>query len=104
MPIPTLAPVLMFGIVAASMFRRMRRQFGKQPLNPGPIKIRLAILGVVAIALIVVAIMRPDLALPLTAGLGGGALIAGINLRLTAASNGRPRAMSTIHTLISVWR
>jgi hypothetical protein len=82
-PTPTLAPVVMFALIAVMMFRRIRRQFGRQPLNPRPITIRLVFLGIVATVLGVLAVMSPDLALPVVAGVCVGGLIAGINLRLT---------------------
>jgi len=83
LPTPTATPVVIFVIVSLMVFRRIRRQFGRQPLNPKRIAGRLVFLGIVAVGLVVVAVVQPDLALPLGAGLCGGALIAGINLRLT---------------------
>jgi hypothetical protein len=83
MPSPNLAPLVPFVLVAVMLFRRIRRQFGRQPLNPRPITIRLVVLGIAAVALIGLAIAQPLVALPMAAGLFIGALIAGINLRLT---------------------
>jgi hypothetical protein len=83
MPTPTLAPLIMIPILGWVVYRRVRRQFGRQPFTPKRHIARLALLGVATVALVVLAFLQPVFALPIAAGLAGGALVAMVNLKLT---------------------
>ncbi len=83
MPTPTLAPLLTIGLIGWIMYRRIRRQFGRQPFTPKRQIARLAVLGLAMLGLLALAIGQIRFALPIGVGLIGGALVAMVNLRLT---------------------
>jgi hypothetical protein len=83
MPTPALAPLMSVPLIGWMMYRRVSRQFGRQPFTPKRQVARLALLGVVTLGLIVLAIMKSEFALPIAAGMLCGAAIGMVNLRLT---------------------
>ncbi len=83
MPTPNLAPLMTIPLIGWMMYRRVSRQFGKQPFTPKRQVARLVLLGVVTLALLVLAFAKPVFALPIAAGLIAGAAIGVVNLRLT---------------------
>ena len=78
-----LAPLLTIPLIGWMMYRRVRRQFGRQPFTPKRHIARLALLGLATAALIVLAFVKLTFALPVAAGLIVGAAIGMANLRLT---------------------
>jgi len=83
MPTPDLTPFATIPIVGWIMYRRIRRQFGRQPLPSKPPVARLVVLALASTVLVVLAFLQPQLPIPVAAGMLGGTVIAGINLRLT---------------------
>jgi len=83
MPTPALAPLMTVPLIGWMMYRRVSRQFGRQPFTPKRQFARLVLLGVATLGLIVVAATRPEFALPMAAGMLCGAVIGMVNLRLT---------------------
>ena len=83
MPTPSLAPLMTIPLIGWMMYRRVSRQFGRQPFTPKRHIARLVVLSLATAALIVLAAMQPGFALPIAAGLIAGAAIGVVNLRLT---------------------
>ncbi len=83
MPTPNLAPLMVVPLMGWAMYRRIRRQFGRQPLQVKPMVVRLVILGLVAMGLVAAAMLTPTLALAIAGGLLLGAAIGATNLKLT---------------------
>jgi hypothetical protein len=83
MPTPALAPLMTIPLIGWIMYRRVSRQFGRQPFTPKRQVARLALLGVVTLGLIAVAATQPTFTLPIAAGLIVGGAIGMANMRLT---------------------
>ena len=77
------APVLFGGLMAWSIYRRVRRNIGQQPLRPARSIFSIVILSLVSVLLIGMSLTMPGL----LAGIGGGFLIGAalgfVGLRLT---------------------
>lgn len=70
-------------LVLFALYRRFRRMFGRQPLQPSRLKVRVVVMAIVVGLFAVRALHSPNVA---AAGLGGfavGALLAYVGLRLT---------------------
>jgi len=83
MPTPALAPLMTLPLIGWMMYRRVSRQFGRQPFTPKRQIARLALFGVLTLGLMVLAATRPEFALPIAAGMLCGGAIGMVNLRLT---------------------
>jgi hypothetical protein len=83
MTTPDYGPMMVLLALGLIVFRRVRRQFGRQAFTPKRQVARLVVLAIVMAVLLVAAFMQPAFALPIGAGLAIGALIAAVNLRLT---------------------
>lgn len=79
-----LGTAISFGLVLFIIYRRFRRNFGRQLLKPGRLKFRIGLLGVIGALLLVPALLSPLQALATAAGLG-----IGITLALWAAKHTR---------------
>jgi len=71
-------PMLLFGI-----YRRVRRNFGRQPLRRGGVLARTGLLALVALGLLAAAAFGSRPGLAGVAGLAGGAMLGLYGLRLT---------------------
>ena len=83
MPTPNLAPLMFIPLMGWAMYRRIRRQFGRQPLRVKPMIVRLIVLALVALALIALAVTVPTMTLAIAGGLLLGVAIGVTNLKLT---------------------
>ena len=83
MPAPNLAPLLILVLPVLIVVRRMRRQFGRQPLQPRALAIRSGLLALVMAGLVAASIPVPEAPVALAAGAVAGLLVALVNLRLT---------------------
>lgn len=76
-------PILIGGLFAWSIYRRVRRNIGRQPLRPARIIVSLVVLSLVSMLLVVGSLPFPKMLL----AMGGGALLGGalgfVGLRLT---------------------
>jgi hypothetical protein len=77
-------PVVILAVVALRVYGRVRRNIGRQPLQPKRLKARIAIYAVVTLLLVAVSItISPRMLIGLGSGLALGALLALAGLRLT---------------------
>jgi hypothetical protein len=78
-----LMPALVSPLVAFMVWRRVRRQFGRQPVRRGPMMARVAILTLVAGLASLAGLHDPRLLEGLAGGLLGGVALGLLGLRLT---------------------
>lgn len=76
-------PILFGGLIAWSIFRRVRRNIGRQKLRPRRITVSIVILSVVSILFLSLALQQLHLLLGIGGGLLLGALLGFVGLRLT---------------------
>ena len=82
MTTPTV-PILFGGLIAWGIYRRVRRNIGRQPLRPVRIIISLVIFSLVTVMLIFGSLAFPKLLLGIGAGVVLGAALGFLGLRLT---------------------
>ncbi|HEV2111028.1 MAG TPA: hypothetical protein VGT99_06725 [Gammaproteobacteria bacterium] len=68
--------IVSVAIVLFFIYRRFRRNFGRQKLRPGRLKFRMGLLGVVGFLLLLPALFSPLRALATVVGLGAGIALA----------------------------
>ena len=78
-----LAPAGFAVLIALMYYRRLRRLFGRQPVQPMRMKFRIAILLLVGALLLLRGALGPQGGLAVVGGLGGGIALAWLGLRLT---------------------
>ena len=78
-----LAPAGFAVLFVFMMYRRFRRLFGRQPVQPARMKRRIGILLVVGALLLARGLFAPATGFATAAGLGGGIALALLGLRLT---------------------
>ena len=78
-----LAPAGFAVLVALMYYRRFRRLFGRQPVQPARMKFRIVFLLFVGALLLARAVLELEAGLAVAAGLGGGVALAWLGLRLT---------------------
>jgi hypothetical protein len=83
-----LMPALVSPLVALMVWRRVRRQFGRQPVRRGAMIARVAILCVVAGLASLAGLHDPRLLGGLAGGLLGGVVLGLVGLRLTRFERG----------------
>jgi len=76
-------PILFGGLIAWSIFRRVRRNIGRQKLRPRRITVSIVILSVVSILFLSMSLQQLHLLLGISGGLLLGALLGFVGLRLT---------------------
>ena len=79
----TLTPLLFAAVVGVVYYRRIRRQFGRQPYQPKRAMARTVLLMLVLCGLLVAAIALPKVGLAIVEGLVLGALLGAAALRFT---------------------
>src|SRR5450755_4241286 len=80
---PPVVPILFGGLIAWSIYRRVRRNIGQQPLRPRRIMISIVIFSVVSVLFIAASLQHLHLLLGIIVGLLCGALLGLAGLRLT---------------------
>jgi membrane protein CcdC involved in cytochrome C biogenesis len=78
-----IAPFLIGGLVAWGIYRRVRRNIGRQPLRPRRIAISIVIFSVVSVLFIFGSLQNLHLLLGIVVGLLCGVLLGFVGLRLT---------------------
>ena len=79
----TLTPLLFAAVIGVVYYRRIRRQFGRQPYQPKRAMARTVLLMLVLCGLLVAAIALPKVGLAIVEGLVLGALLGAAALRYT---------------------
>jgi hypothetical protein len=80
---PNLVPVVVVSLVAWRLYGRMRRNIGRQPLQPKRLVTRIVIYAVLTCLIAVFSVIQPRLLLGLGGGLALGLPLALVGLRLT---------------------
>jgi hypothetical protein len=83
MAAPALTYAVLVPVVLFSIYRRLRRNFGRQPLRVGRIAFRVVLFALVALLLLGSGLLMPRLGLGGVAGLLGGAALGLYGLHLT---------------------
>jgi hypothetical protein len=76
-------PLLFGGLIVWSIYRRIRRNIGRQRLRPVRIVISLVILSLISVLLLAASVPLPKLLFGIGGGLALGALLGLLGLRLT---------------------
>lgn len=83
MPIPAIAPLLATAGFGWLYYRRIRRQFGRQPYRPTRTMLRIALLSLLACGLLAMGVLAPRLGPALAVGGIAGAALGWLALRHT---------------------
>jgi hypothetical protein len=83
MPSPHFATILIIGVFAWSIYRRVRRNIGRQPLHPRRAIKSIVILSIISAAIIYMSLQNENLLLGFGGGILFGALLGFIGLKLT---------------------
>jgi hypothetical protein len=78
-----LVPILLLGLIAWRMYRRVRRNIGRQPLHPRRAVKSIVILSLVSLLIVGTSFQNTNLLLGFGGGLLLGALLGFVGLRLT---------------------
>lgn len=89
---PALVPVAMAGLMVWVVYRRVRRNFGRQAIHTRKMGIRVGILALVACLLMTIGFASIALAEGALAGLVVGGVLAMVGLKLTRFELGTDRA------------
>src|SRR5271170_33113 len=76
-------PILFGSLIAWSIYRRVRRNIGRQKLRPRRAITSIIILSVVSVLIVVTSLQNSDLLLGFSGGLSLGVLLGFIGLHLT---------------------
>jgi hypothetical protein len=93
-------PVLMGAIIAFAIYRRVRRNIGRQPVQPARMRTRMLMLLVIGALFAFGATRDVDLLGALFAGIAGGALLGWFGLQHTKFENTAQGNFYTPHTYI----
>ncbi|MGA8277870.1 MAG: DUF1453 domain-containing protein [Rhodanobacteraceae bacterium] len=77
------APILVVPLILFAIYRRVRRNFGRQPVRPGRMKTRIVLFAVIGLLVLLPAFLSPRLAGAAAIGLLAGAFLAVAGLHLT---------------------
>ena len=76
-------PILFGGLMAWGIYRRVRRNIGRQPLRPRRIMVSIVMLSVISVLIFSLSLQLPKLVFGMGGGLLLGALLGFVGLRLT---------------------
>jgi hypothetical protein len=80
---PPVVPILFGGLIAWSIYRRVRRNIGRQPLRPRRIITSIVIFSVVGVLFLAMSVTQINLLLGIGGGLALGVALGFLGLRLT---------------------
>lgn len=83
MPATAIAPLLATAGIGWLYYRRIRRQFGRQPYRPRRTMLRIVLLSLVACGLLAIGLLAPRLGPALAIGAIAGAMLGWLALRHT---------------------
>jgi hypothetical protein len=97
-----IGPLLMGAFVLFAIYRRVRRNIGRQPLQPARMRSRMVMLAVIGALFAFGAMRDVNLIGALVAGVAGGVLLGWIGLRQTKFEKTEQGDFYTPHTYIGV--
>jgi hypothetical protein len=97
------APMAMTAFIAWAIYRRVRRNIGRQKLQPGRMKFRIALFGLIGALSLVAYAHNVELAGALIAGIAGGGVLAWLGLRHTRFESTPQGDFYTPHTSIGLF-
>jgi hypothetical protein len=95
--------MLTAAIVAFAIYRRVRRNIGRQAVKPGRMKLRVGLFGAIGALVLAVSAHEPQLFGALAAGLVGGVALAWLGLRHTKFEITPQGHFYTPHTYIGLF-
>jgi hypothetical protein len=96
-------PVLLTIFVAWAMYRRVRRNIGRQPLTPARMQWRIGILGVIGAMVLLVSLRDMNLFGAMVCGVAGGIALGWFGLRHTKFESTPEGNFYTPHTYIGMF-
>ena len=96
-------PVLLTVFIAWVMYRRIRRNIGRQKLSPARMQWRIGILGILGALVLATSLRDMNLFSAMAAGLAGGIALAWFGLRHTKFENTPEGNFYTPHTYIGMF-
>ncbi len=90
------------GFIAWAMYRRIRRNIGRQKLRPGRLIAYIVIISVVSVLMLAASLLKPSLALSCGGGLLAGVALAFLGLRHTRFETTEEGHFYTPNTYIGV--
>ena len=102
MDFQSLIAVVVIALVILGVARRLRRTFGRQPVNETRLYLRTGILVLIAVVMLVASVRDPNLLGALIGGVSGGIALGYLGLRHTVFESTRQGRFYTPHTYIGV--
>jgi hypothetical protein len=93
-------PLLIGALIAFAIYRRVRRNIGRQALSTTRLKVRLGIFGFVGVVLLIVSARDPALCAAMLAGIAGGVTLGWFGLKHTQFEVTPEGRFYTPHTYI----
>ncbi|MEO8803466.1 MAG: DUF1453 domain-containing protein [Rudaea sp.] len=98
-----LTPVLLTAFIAWAMYRRVRRNIGRQPVTPKRMWFRIGIFSVIGVMVLAASMRNAQLAEAMVAGIAAGVLLAWFGLRHTKFEVTPQGSFYTPHTYIGLF-
>jgi hypothetical protein len=95
-------PMLVAAFVAFAVYRRVRRNIGRQRVQPMRMRSRIILLGVIGALVLAVSARNGELFGAMTAGIAGGVALAWLGLRHTQFETTPQGSFYTPHTWIGL--
>ncbi|HST27166.1 MAG TPA: DUF1453 domain-containing protein [Rudaea sp.] len=95
-------PMLVSGFVLFAIYRRVRRNIGRQRVQPTRMRFRVIVLGVVGALVLAVSARNVELFAAMAAGIAGGVALAWLGLRHTKFETTEQGSFYTPHTYIGL--
>jgi uncharacterized YccA/Bax inhibitor family protein len=105
MPPPDLrwaTPILVGAVVLWALYRRVRRSFGRQAVNPVRMRLRIGVLALVSGLLLVASVRQFELMASLVGGAACGAVFGYLGLRHTKFETSQQGRYYTPHTYLGL--
>ena len=96
-------PILMALLVAWAIYRRVRRNIGRQRVRPGRMQLRIGLLGIIGAVVLLVSLRHVELGAAMIAGAAAGVVLAWFGLRLTQFETTPQESFYTPHTYIGLF-
>jgi hypothetical protein len=98
-----LGPLLFAGLIAFAIYRRVRRNIGRQALNPLRLRARMMIFGVIGALILLMSLRDLELFGAMAAGVAGGVALGWFGLKHTQFEVTPQGRFYTPHTTIGVF-